>query len=206
MGVRLYCGINETRWNRHSVAPGPFACVSPVYGASVRTRVTNRVCVPVGVRVIQDSGAFCDGSGERLSFHDALARQGAHARQFGYEWQITHRASYDLLIDEVWVEGNRYKRRWSVEAADLAVVETIAAARFLSAEECRGGLGLILSAQGVDAAQYFECVQEILPFLDEGRDMLGLGDWRLRCGGMALMTCGARNRGLPEVGTRITGE
>jgi hypothetical protein len=37
-------------------------------------------------------------------------------------------------------------------------------------------LGLILSAQGVDAQQYLECVQEVVPLLREG-DILGLGGW-----------------------------
>lgn len=175
--IRLYCGINEVKWNHHPVAPGPYACISPVYGKTVRTKTENAVAVPNKVSIIQDSGAFCDGPGERLSFPKALNRQVSHANKYGYQSRISHRATYDLLIDEVWIDGNRHKRRWTVDQADAAVLETITAAQFLTDSVHRRGLGLVASAQGVDAHQYLDCVKALAPLLDTQRDILGLGGW-----------------------------
>jgi len=175
MGVRFYCGVCEKKWNYHPVTPGAFACISPVKGSSVRTKSKNSVYVPPGTNVIQDSGAFSDSWSSRLTFDAALQRQIDHATQYVYADLITHRASYYFLIDEVWDEGNRHKRRWTVEAAEDAVSETIAAAEYLSCH--RSGLGLVLSAQGVDARQYMECVEGVIPYIDVERDILGLGGW-----------------------------
>jgi hypothetical protein len=116
--IAFYCGINEQAWNHHPVAPGTCACVAPVYGRTLRTKAVNRVTVPQGVQVIQDSGAFSDGPGQRLSYEAALERQVAHAEHFGYTPQITHRASYDWLIDEKWEGGVRSKARWSEHDAE----------------------------------------------------------------------------------------
>lgn len=173
--LTFYCGLNEKRWNRHPVAPGEYSCVAPVYGSSARTRRVNSVTVPAGSAVIQDSGAFSDNLGDRLTFAAALERQKRHADKYGYAQQITHRASYDLLIDEVWTDGNRTKRRWTVEQAESAVEETVRAAEFLA--DHREGLRLVQSAQGVDAAQYLECVKRVIPTMDIQRDVLGLGGW-----------------------------
>src|SRR5579871_4523090 len=107
--ILFYCGLNEQQWNHHPVAPGPLACVSPVYGKSVQTKNCNGVKVPPDTIVLQDSGAFSDGTAERLSFGAALDRQLAHAARYGYESQVEARASYDLLIDEKWAGGTRYK-------------------------------------------------------------------------------------------------
>lgn len=172
--IHFACGINETAWNRHPVAPGPLACVAPVYGSSERTRTENRVSVPAGTSVIQDSGAFSDSAKSRLSFDAAYTRQMKHAERWNYAGQITHRASYDLLIDEVWTEGNRHKRRWSEHEAESAVDETVRAAAWIAAH--RDGTPLILSAQGVTAAQYLLCTQRLVPFFQRG-DVLGLGGW-----------------------------
>jgi hypothetical protein len=90
------------------------------------------VAVPPDTEVIQDSGAFSDGPGSRLNPSDTLERQIKHGVKFDYDSQITHRASNDVLIDEVWVAGNRRKRRWSVEAAETAVRETIEAAKYMA--------------------------------------------------------------------------
>jgi len=166
-------GINETKWNHHSVEPGPYVCISPVYGKSERTKQENRVVIPKDCKVRQDSGAFCDGPGQRLSFEKALWRQIEHAEKYGYAEQITERASYDLLIDEKWISGVRHKRRWTVQEADLAIKETIEAAKFLME---RGATRRILSVQGVDASQYLDCAKEIIPLLRYG-DVLGLGGW-----------------------------
>lgn len=175
VGVRFYCGINETKWNKHPAAPGLYACIAPVYGASTLTKVENRVSVPAGVYVLQDSGAFSDGPGQRLRFDDALRRQMEHAEKWGYYGQMMHYASYDLLIDEKWEGGQRRKARWSVSDAEAATDETVAAAQYYS--EHRNGLPLVLSAQGVDAGQYLRCVGRVIPWMDCERDILGLGGW-----------------------------
>lgn len=172
--VTFYCGINEKRWNHHPVAPGPFACVSPVYGAKESTRRNNSVSVPSGVHVIQDSGAFSDGPRSRLTFDAALNRQIYHAERYGYANQISHRASYDLLIDEKWQDGQRSKKRWSEAEAEAAIAETVSAAQYLV--DHRNGLGLILSAQGVSAKQYLRCAEQVIPML-YNQDILGLGGW-----------------------------
>ncbi len=174
MGITLYCGVNETRWNHHPVAPGDFACISPVYGRTVRTKRVNTVKIPNTTLVIQDSGAFSDGPAERLSFSDALDRQNKHANRYGYADQITHIASYDLLIDEKWIGGVRHKARWTAQEAESAVDETVAAAEFMVRR--RNGAGLVLSAQGVNADQYTVCIERIVPMLESG-DALGLGGW-----------------------------
>lgn len=171
--IDFYCGINEKMWNRHPVQPGKFACISPVYGATEQTRRTNSVSIPNNVMVIQDSGAFSDGPQYRLDFESALRRQINHAKQYCYTNQITHRASYDLLIDEVWTNGNRHKRRWTVADADNAIKITVAAAKYIRLHDSGN---LILSAQGVDAFQYLECAQEIAPLLRDN-DIFGLGGW-----------------------------
>lgn len=174
-GVRFYCGISETKWNHHPVQPGPYACISPVTGRSIRTAKVTPATVPSGTEVIQDSGAFSDSWVQRLTFDQALERQQRHAERYKYADKITHRASYDLLIDEVWEDGNRHKRRWTESAAVQAVDETVAAAEF--AVKHRGNnTGLVLSAQGVTASQYLGCVQRITPLL-EPDDILGLGGW-----------------------------
>jgi len=172
--ILLYTGLGgETTWNRAPVAPGSHACIAPVYGKT--KRCVNRVGgFQPDVKIIQDSGAFSDNWADRLTFADALKRQEAHANRYGYEDQITHRATYDLLIDEVWDNGNRFKRRWSVGDAESAVNTTVAAAQF--AHENRNGLPLIVSAQGVDAPQYLNCAKRLMPFMRPG-DYFGFGGW-----------------------------
>jgi hypothetical protein len=173
--IQLYCGVGETRWNYEDVQPGGYACVSPVAGRSSRTKKETPVTIPDNNRVIQDSGAFSDNWSERLDFAEALERQQIHADKYHYADKIQYRASYDLLIDEVWDEGNRHKRRWSVAQAESAVETTVAAAKFIA--ENRDGLNLILSAQGVDAPQYLDCVEQVIPYMDMERDALGFGGW-----------------------------
>jgi hypothetical protein len=186
--IRFYCGLNEINWNWHPAQPGAFACVSPVSG--VKTKSINRVRVPSSTSIIQDSGAFCDssigvrgdayGQSGRLTFQEALMRQEAHAERFGYADKIEARASYDLLIDEMWYEDestgllSRKKARWNENDAELAVKETVAAAKFL--HEHRNGISCIQSAQGVSAKQYLRCVEQLLSYFQDG-DILGLGGW-----------------------------
>ena len=174
--VRFYCGINEKVWNYYPVSPGEYACVSPVMGSKINKIAENRVFVPENTKVIQDSGAFCDSLSTRLSFISALERQMKHANKYKYEHMITHRASYDLLIDEKWNDqGERKKIRWRNEEAEYATTETIKGAEFLSNH--RQGLGLVLSAQGVTCNQYMRCAKEITPMMNMDIDIFGLGGW-----------------------------
>lgn len=172
--IDLFVGINETIWNKHPVAPGPLACIAPVYGSTERTKRKNSVRVPPDCAVFQDSSAFSDPPGQRLAFDAALRRQHEHAEEYGYAEQVTGLASYDLLIDEKWTDGIRHKCRWSEEEAEAAVSETVGAARFLARQ--RNRIPLILSAQGVTPRQYLDCVKRVIPYLDD-TDILGLGGW-----------------------------
>lgn len=177
MGVRLYCGVNETKWNHHPVAPGNFACISPVFGSSIKTKQENRIKVPKHTLIIQDSGAFCDGLDDRLSFKEAMERQLEHSKKYGYFNQREAVASYDLLIDEKWdVYGKRHKERWSERESIFAVKQTIEAARYLNNNRDRVGVPLVLSCQGVTSKQYLNCAKEIISVM-ETDDILGLGGW-----------------------------
>lgn len=174
MSLNFYCGLSNRQWNHHPAMPGDLACVSPICGKG-KKKFETWVNVPSGTQVIQDSGAFSDGPASRLNFANALDRQIAHAEKHKYTDKITHRASYDLLIDETWIDGNRLKRRWSESDADRAVETTISAAEYIA----RNGnqTGLVLSAQGVTPSQYFECTQKIIEYIRPNQDILGLGGW-----------------------------
>lgn len=181
--IQFYCGINARSWAHHPVATGELACIAPMYGARKDTKQVNTVTVPGEVQaVLVDSAAFSDKTDERLSFQDALHRQIGHAYRFGYADRVSHLASYDLLIDEKWQDGERSKIRWSREEAEEAVRETTCAARYLASQRrfLRGvfgrSVGLTLSAQGVEVEQYLHCAQQIVPLLEEG-DIFGLGGW-----------------------------
>lgn len=181
--IEFYCGINARSWAHHPVAAGPLACIAPVYGARKDTKMVNTVTVPPEVKaVLEDSSAFSDGIDERLSFQEARDRQIAHAYRFGYSDRVSHLASYDLLIDEKWVDGERCKIRWTRSEAASAVQETVKAAQYLAGQRkfLRGvfgrSIGLALSAQGVEVKQYMSCVEQIVPLMEE-EDILGLGGW-----------------------------
>jgi len=131
--IRLYCGINEHSWDHQPTAPGPYACIAPVYGKSRKTQETNGVTLPAHTSVLQDSGAFSDCNATRLDPGAALERMYRHSDRYHYDSQITHRASYDQLIDEQWDDNDiRHKIRWSELDATDAVRQTIEAARYLS--------------------------------------------------------------------------
>ena len=179
-GIRLYLGLaSESTWDRGPIAPGKYVCLSPVIGKTEKSKRENFIKLPEDpdLEIIQDSGAFCDSwpSG-RLSFEEALQRQRNHADKFEYTDRITHRASYDLLIDEVWDENHtRVKRRWTREQAEEAVDLTVQAAKFSDLNR-DPGIACVQSAQGVTTDQYVNCVKQVLPFIKEG-DILGLGGW-----------------------------
>lgn len=178
MDIKFYCGVGETSWNTCPVTPGPYTCISPVYGNTHHTRKENRIALPNNTAVIQDSGAFSDGIDNRLSVEVASARQIMHAHKYNYAHQITHVASYDLLIDERWKEGVRYKERWTEDIATTAVQETVDNAKWLSNNRhiIPHAPHLVLSAQGVTPNQYLSCTQQIIPYLQKG-DIFGLGGW-----------------------------
>lgn len=156
---------------------------------------------------ILDSGAFSDSPEDRLTFEQALLRQlkweNTGSRRLNsrfYEfpvvshnagvptvklcqkielvrWRAYAIASYDFLIDEVWVDGAKVKQRWSEADARAAVNTTVEAARYLASQ--RGRLyprRLVLGCQGVTADQYRECVERILEFASP-EDWIGLGGW-----------------------------
>lgn len=173
MGVVFYCGINDTRWNYHPVTPGQYACISPVYGRSERTRTENRVALPQDTEVLQDSGAFSDGPKNRMTPEQALERQINHSIKYGYDSQIIARASYDVLIDEMWNDGERLKGRWTEKDAWQAVETTIQAAEYM-VKQYSGSA--ILSAQGVSPSQYMECTKAIVSLVRPD-DIFGLGGW-----------------------------
>lgn len=178
MAIDFYCSINEKVWNQHPVAPGPLACVSPVMGSRAKKTRETPIFVPDRTVVIQDSGAFCDDPGDRLSYKGAMERQIRHAAKYNYTHLIRAVASYDLLIDEKWESGVRRKRRWSESEAERAVQETIDAAIYLHNHRYAipYRTGLILSAQGVTVNQYMECLEGVAPLYEKG-DAIGLGGW-----------------------------
>lgn len=128
-----------------------------------------------------DSGAFTDPLNKRLTPDRALERQltweNKASDKWGADWQAYGLVSYDVLIDEMWSNGKRTKQRWSLTQADWAIRETIESARYLASQRERlSPRRLILSAQGVDAGQYRECMQEVLK-VAKPADIIGLGGW-----------------------------
>ena len=189
--IQFYCGLNERYWNHHPVDPGTHVCIAPVTGRNTK-RETVVAVNPDKVRcVLLDSGAFSDGielqngrviKSNRLSFDHALQRQIGHAYKHHYAALVESIVSYDLLIDETWQDGDRSKIRWSVEAAEYAVNETIEAARYLASQRRRidqvfgHHVNLVLSAQGVDTAQYVRCAEALVEMMQPD-DVFGLGGW-----------------------------
>jgi len=151
-----------------------------VYGKTARTKKVNSVSVPLECKIIQDSGAFSDGPSSRLDSMSALHRQIAHMHKYRYSSQVTHMASYDLLIDEKWIDGTRHKRRWSEDDAWGAVYETVNAARYILEwrDKCKQNMGIVVSAQGVTPQQYLACTSLVLrDALVRKTDIFGLGGW-----------------------------
>lgn len=171
--LTLYTGVGDLEWAGHfPVTPGLYACISPVYGRTEQSRSEVKVRVPSYTKVIQDSGAFSDSFYKRLCFSEALDRQLEHSEKWGYNVESV--ASYDLLIDEKWEGGKRYKSRWAIDEAEGAVKETIEAARFISKTPIPSK---VLSAQGVSFEQYMRCSAEILEVFNTDKDIFGLGGW-----------------------------
>lgn len=139
---------------------------------------------PATVSCLLDSGAFTDPPHKRLTPEGALQRQlrweeRARAGWGVATWNATAVVSYDRLIDETWVAGKRHKRRWTVQAAEGAVRETVDAAAYLASQRSRlAPRELVLATQGVDAVQYAECAAAVLAHA-QPTDWLGLGGWCL---------------------------
>lgn len=139
----------------------------------------NSVAVPSSTQVILDSGAFSDTTSTRLTFEQALFRQVTHAYRFGYVRQVSHIASYDRLIDEKRLIGQP-TTHWTDADAERAMAETIEASVYVTnLRNTVSGIflhpvGMILTAQGIDAEQYLRCAAAIAPMLSK-RDIFGLG-------------------------------
>ena len=182
MGIRLFVGSHSHSVKGDRVDLAGDRCFS----AAVKPGGFLKHLNPGQVRCLLDSGAFSDKPEDRLSPEQALERQlqweqGAAkiwgSEAWGRKWQVLALASYDYLIDETWVDGNRTKRRWSAEDAERAVAETIANARYLASQRDRlAPRKLILAAQGVNADQYERCVDRILEFA-QPEDWIGFGGW-----------------------------
>lgn len=173
--VRLYCGAgNETTYT-HPANAGEYACIAPIYGRA--KKYETRVHVDSDCQVLQDSGAFSDNTAQRLTFAKALERQNKHADKWGYADLIEAQASYDWLVDELWIDGARHKIRASPAAAEMMVAETVAAAKWIDAHrEYAIAPRLVISAQGSDDRQYLDCTQRLMPYMRDN-DIFGLGGW-----------------------------
>lgn len=175
--VRLFVGghAGTVQGEREDLAGDRcFTAAHPPQAA--RNRAASEICG------LLDSGAFTDPPHKRLTPEAALDRQLAWERWAARiwqsdPWQAQALVSYDLLIDEKWIAGAKQKQRWSVSEGDMAIAETIAAARYLASQRARiGARTLVLSCQGVDAYQYQECVNEVLS-VAQPHDWIGLGGW-----------------------------
>lgn len=140
--------------------------------------------------VLLDSGAFSRSPELRISCKQVLILQMQWELKFAHKHNLSDFlvkaiCSNDLLIDETWVDGNKYKRRWSEEDAEWAVKETVNAAHYLASQrKYLSPRHLVLGVQGVTAKQYQNCLEQILPVAAPG-DWIGLGGWcilgRMRC-------------------------
>lgn len=137
---------------------------------------------PSELFVLGDSGAFSHAPEQRWTFDRHLSNLSAWEQKFAKsqgwsEWNFSVAASYDLLIDEVWVDGFRQKQRWSVLEAEQAVAETVAAAQYLSTHRKQlQPRTLLLGCQGVNASQYKRCVERVLE-VAKPADWIGFGGW-----------------------------
>lgn len=143
-----------------------------------------RVIDPSSLNALLDSGAFQNvKEGTRLTFDQALERQLNYERYMRrrYEawqnWRAYALVTYDLLIDEKWVNGRKVKERWDESDAWAAVEETVAAAQYFNRNRSTISPRIpVMACQGVTASQYRLCVEEVLKSCKPG-DWLGLGGW-----------------------------
>ncbi|MEI6043494.1 MAG: hypothetical protein WCS37_03775 [Chloroflexota bacterium] len=179
--IEIFIGLQARTIQGERDDLGGFRMFTAAYppGRSVDGR-----CPPLSSKYLLDSGAFTDNIEKRLTPEQALERQQAWQRLVSYGPDGAGRifnafglCSYDLLIDETWVFGKKEKRRWTIEAAEWAVRETVLSANYLALQRERlPGQKLILTGQGVDALQYSECACEILK-VAQPQDWFGFGGW-----------------------------
>ena len=161
---------------------------------------------PYNLDILCDSGAFQNiKEGTRLSFEDALQRQLDYELSLKkswldsviwlhtqvnvpdaikailyyqiIKWKMYAIASYDLLIDEKWIDGSKVKQRWQEDEAWIAVEETVKVAFYLASQrKVLSPRKLILGCQGVTARQYKSCVKQVL-LVAQKEDWIGLGGW-----------------------------
>lgn len=175
--LKLYLGGDAQNVQRRRLNLTGLRCFSGAYGPKSRFNPDEAARV-VG---LLDSGAFSDPPESRLTPEAALERQLRWEREaerfWGHPWRAEAVVSYDLLIDEKWTGKTRTKERWTVAEADRAVRVTADAAAYLASQRERlAPRRLVLACQGVDAAQYAECVQGVLPHATPA-DWIGLGGW-----------------------------
>lgn len=149
-------------------------CFSAVYAPPLMT------VDPAQMHVLLDSGAFSDAPSQRLTPAGALERQLSWLDKAESAWggrpaQVSL-CSYDVLIDEQWTDNRRRKERWSVADGFGAVEQTVNAAHYLASQRGHLSHRLVLSLQGVDAAQYEQCARAVLPVATPA-DWIGFGGW-----------------------------
>lgn len=174
VAVRLYLGGHAGTIRGEPVDLGGNRCFTPVHAPPPHAN-------PCGLAYLLDSGAFSDPPDARLTPQAALERQLAWedwaARVWGARVAAEALVSYDRLIDEVWVDGVRAKRRWREAEAWAAVEETVRAAEYLASQRrALAPRALVLSLQGVTAEQYLACAEAVLAVAQPG-DWIGLGGW-----------------------------
>lgn len=134
------------------------------------------------INLFLDSGAFQRiKEGSRITDSESLELQLLREQQLsdllGLNIQAFALASNDRLIDEKHIDGKKIKQRWTVEEGELAVKQSIAAAKYLASQrDLLGDRILVLGCQGVDAIQYTQCVKQILELACPS-DWIGLGGW-----------------------------
>lgn len=85
-------------------------------------------------KILYDSGAFTDVlTNCRVTPEEALSRQLSTLERLPRSRE-TLLVSYDLLIDEKYVNGTRKKERWSISEGNKAVEATVAAAKYLDSQ------------------------------------------------------------------------
>lgn len=129
-------------------------------------------------RLLFDSGAFPEVRVDRrVTPKHSLDRQLVQLAQFPVQPSETWIVSYDRLIDEKHIDGDRVKQRWTEDEAELALTQTIDAAKYLDSQRYRiKKHTLVQSCQGVTPSQYLRCVESVLEFC-QPQDVLGLGGW-----------------------------
>jgi hypothetical protein len=172
--VRLYVGGHAGTIQGEPVNLSGYRCFTPVHNPP-------RHADPSGLSYLLDSGAFSDPPAARLTPATALERQLSWEERAARVWGVHVPAealvSYDRLIDEIWVDGFRVKRRWSEAEAWSAVEETVEAAAYLASQRERlRPRALVLAIQGVTAEQYVACAERVLAVAHPD-DWLGLGGW-----------------------------